>query len=317
LPELIYSVYGASVAEVEVDILTGESRVLGVTLMMDSGPLLNPAIDIGQAEGAFVMGLGQWMLEGANWDPATGRLLSDNTWTYKVPTMYDTPQEFDVQMIDFQGQRATNGWSGAFAFAKMVAPMPYKPHASEVHGYNRSSRALGEPPLLMSCAIHSALRQAVSAARCPIDGSADPNPNFNMPAPATPEAVSELCWTGSLSALLRSSGSGAVEHVAEAVRGRSKTQHTKSVTIHPKDTKPGTGATVEQKEPPKSAETTTQAATLEQKEPPKSAETTSQAVSTNIQQAPASSPENTSQPPAANPVDAQPNPSAAQNDVSS
>jgi len=176
------------------------------------------------------MGLGQWLLEGANWDPTTGRLLSDNTWTYKVPTMYDTPQEFDVQMIDFQGQRATNGWSGAFAVAKVVAPMPYKPHASsDVRGFNRSSRALGEPPLLMSSAIHSAMRQAVSAARCPLDGSPDPHPNFNMPTPATPEAVSELCWTGSLSTLLRATGPGPVEHVAEGPRTRSKA---KSVTIH-------------------------------------------------------------------------------------
>lgn len=212
LPELIYTVYGASVAEVEVDVLTGESRVLSVMLMMDSGPLLNPAIDIGQAEGAFVMGLGQWLLEGANWDPATGQLLSDNTWTYKVPTMYDTPEEFDVQMIDFQGQRATNGWSNTFAVAKMVAPMPYKPHNAEVRGYNRSSRALGEPPLLMSSAIHSAIRQAVSAARCPLDGNADPQPNYNLPTPANPEAVSGLCWSGNLSALLKATGSGPVEH---------------------------------------------------------------------------------------------------------
>lgn len=217
LNELFYTVYGVGVGEVEVDILTGETRVLSVTLMMDSGPLLNPAIDIGQAEGAFVMGLGQWLLEGANWDPETGKLLSDNTWTYKIPTMYDTPEVFDLQMVDFHGQRATNGWSGAFAFAKMVAPMPYKPHNSEVRGYNRSSRALGEPPLLMSSVIHSAIRQAVSAARCPLDGGADPQSNYNLPTPANAEAVSGLCWSGNLSTLLKATGSGPVEHQQEVV----------------------------------------------------------------------------------------------------
>lgn len=249
LPELIYDVYGASVAEVELDVLTGENRVLGVTLMMDSGPLLNPAIDIGQVEGAFVMGLGQWLLEGANWDTKTGALISDNTWNYKLPTMYDIPQEFDVQLIDFQGQRATNGWSGAFAFAKMVAPMPYKPHNNEVRGYNRSSRALGEPPLLMSSAILSALRQAVSAARSPLDGSVDPQANFNMPVPASPEAVSELCWSGNLSSLLRATGSGPIEHVVEVSTQKNTRSKAKSVVIHAqKDGIKETASTKEQKE---------------------------------------------------------------------
>ena len=50
--EALYPVFGASVAEVEIDSLTGETKVLSSHVVMDAGISLNPAIDIGQVEGA-------------------------------------------------------------------------------------------------------------------------------------------------------------------------------------------------------------------------------------------------------------------------
>ena len=41
---------------------------------------MNPDIDIGQAEGAFIMGLGYWLSERFIHDPETGELLTCNTW---------------------------------------------------------------------------------------------------------------------------------------------------------------------------------------------------------------------------------------------
>jgi xanthine dehydrogenase large subunit len=55
-----YFAYGAACTEVAIDTLTGESRVLKVDILHDVGRSINPAIDIGQIEGAFVQGMG-WL----------------------------------------------------------------------------------------------------------------------------------------------------------------------------------------------------------------------------------------------------------------
>jgi xanthine dehydrogenase/oxidase len=41
---------------------------------------MNPEIDIGQVEGAFVMGLGYWLTEKAIYDPSSGLELTNGTW---------------------------------------------------------------------------------------------------------------------------------------------------------------------------------------------------------------------------------------------
>ena len=96
-----YNVYGVTVAEVEVDVLTGENEILRVDILYDCGQRyihvaifyynvcmilyllsfsINPEIDIGQVEGAFVMGLGYFSSERLVYDTDTGALLTHNTW---------------------------------------------------------------------------------------------------------------------------------------------------------------------------------------------------------------------------------------------
>src|SRR5574337_1098645 len=58
--QFFYFAYGAAVCEVVVDTLTGESKLLAAHLLHDVGHSLNPAIDIGQVEGAFIQGMG-WL----------------------------------------------------------------------------------------------------------------------------------------------------------------------------------------------------------------------------------------------------------------
>ena len=49
--------------EVELDVLTGQHVVLRSDLMMDIGRSINPELDIGQIEGAFVQGMGLYTSE--------------------------------------------------------------------------------------------------------------------------------------------------------------------------------------------------------------------------------------------------------------
>ena len=46
---------------------------------------MNPSVDIGQVEGAFIMGIGFWLTEKMVYDETTGQLLTAGTWDYKPP----------------------------------------------------------------------------------------------------------------------------------------------------------------------------------------------------------------------------------------
>jgi len=93
-----YTSYGAAVSEVEVDCLTGDHSVLGTWIVMDVGESLNPAIDVGQIEGAFIQGYGLFVLEELLHSP-NGSLLTKGPSTYKIPTMNDIPREFHVAIL--------------------------------------------------------------------------------------------------------------------------------------------------------------------------------------------------------------------------
>lgn len=87
-----YNIWGVVASEVEIDLLTGERNVLRCDLMEDTGTSINPEVDVGQIEGAFVFSMGWWLQEQIKYDPQTGQLLTKDTWDYKVPSAYDIPQ---------------------------------------------------------------------------------------------------------------------------------------------------------------------------------------------------------------------------------
>ncbi|XP_049838711.1 xanthine dehydrogenase-like [Schistocerca gregaria] len=153
-----YYIYGVTVAEVEVDALTGEHQILRVDILEDAGESLSPEIDIGQVEGAFVMGLGYWLKEFMVYDNDTGKALTNRTWNYKPPGAKDIPIDLRIQL-------------------RKNAPNPV--------GVLRS-KATGEPPLCMSICALFAIREAVLASR---QASAHSEKWFEMNPPATPEKV--------------------------------------------------------------------------------------------------------------------------------
>ena len=98
-----YFAYGAAVSEVVVDTLTGEWKLLRADVLHDAGRSLNPAVDIGQVEGAFIQGMGWLTMEELVWHPPTveGRLLTTHApSTYKIPTANDCPPVFNVRLFE-------------------------------------------------------------------------------------------------------------------------------------------------------------------------------------------------------------------------
>jgi xanthine dehydrogenase large subunit len=149
-----YFVYGAAAAEVAIDTLTGESRVLRAELIQDCGRSLNPAIDLGQVEGAFVQGMG-WLITEELWWDGDGRLRTHGPSTYKIPGSRDVPPIFNARILgDADNREAT-------IFR---------------------SKAVGEPPLMLAISVWLAIRDAIASV-------ADYRFAPNLDAPATPERV--------------------------------------------------------------------------------------------------------------------------------
>ena len=148
-----YFANGAALSEVVVDGLTGEYRVSQVDILHDVGNSINPAIDIGQIEGGFVQGMGWLTTEELLWDD-TGRLISNSPANYKIPTAYDIPEKFSVQLYD-------------------------EPNREETI---YQSKAVGEPPLMLALSVWCALRDAAAS-------FSDYKFSPPMNAPATPEEV--------------------------------------------------------------------------------------------------------------------------------
>ena len=149
-----YFAYGAAVSEVLVDTLTGEFKLLRADVLHDVGQSINPALDIGQVEGAFIQGMGWLTTEELVWHPQSGKLLTHAPSTYKIPTASDCPADFRVKLFDNLN----------------VEDSIYR------------SKAVGEPPLLLPFSVFFAIRDAVSAV-----GQHKVQPPLR--APATAEAI--------------------------------------------------------------------------------------------------------------------------------
>ncbi|KAH7060693.1 Molybdopterin-binding domain of aldehyde dehydrogenase-domain-containing protein [Macrophomina phaseolina] len=139
-----YFTQGVAASEVELDLLTGDHTVLRSDILMDVGQSINPAIDYGQIEGAFVQGIGLFTIEESLWT-RDGQLATRGPGTYKIPGFSDIPQVFNAAMlrVDAHGRQLT--WR----------------HLRSV----QSSKGIGEPPLFLGASVFFALREAVMAAR--------------------------------------------------------------------------------------------------------------------------------------------------------
>lgn len=149
-----YFAYGAAVSEVEIDMLTGENRVVRADILHDVGRSLNPAIDLGQIEGGFVQGMGWLTTEELVFD-TQGRLRTHAPSTYKIPACSDRPASLNIKLWEAGENREPT-----------------------IH----RSKAVGEPPFMLAISVLSALTHAIS-------GAAAHRVFPRLDAPATPERI--------------------------------------------------------------------------------------------------------------------------------
>jgi xanthine dehydrogenase YagR molybdenum-binding subunit len=127
--------FGVQVAEVAVDVETGEVRVERVAAIHDVGRVINPLGASSQVEGGIIQGIGHTLSEERLLDPETGTVLTQTLDAYKLPTIADVP-EIVTELLDIPDEHLTN----------------------------LGSKGLGEPPIVpTAAAIANAIRDATGA----------------------------------------------------------------------------------------------------------------------------------------------------------
>ena len=141
-----YYEYGAGVALVEIDILTGEMKLLESHIVFDAGQSLNPGIDIGQIEGGFMQGVGwmtteetKYILNSLNPEGnlLAGKPVNDTMYKYKVPALSSVPLKFSAHLL---------------------------PNSHNKIGVI-SSKGVGEPPGILAQCVGFAMIDAIEAGR--------------------------------------------------------------------------------------------------------------------------------------------------------
>lgn len=147
-----YFTPGAAVSEVSVDTYTGEVKILRTDILMDLGRPIHEGIDRGQVTGGFIQGAG-WMLTESLFYSEDGGLVSHSPTTYKIPNIQDVPREFNVGFLENDLNEGTV----------------------------LKSKAVGEPPLLLSASVFAAVKDALRYRST--------SSYVDLKVPATPEEV--------------------------------------------------------------------------------------------------------------------------------
>lgn len=167
--------YSVACSVAEVDVLTGEVKIISSDIVYDMGWSMNPAIDIGQVEGAFVQGIGYLLTEKLVFEPEgeqKGRLNTVNTWRYKIPAITTIPLEMNTYLFPRDDQS--------------VATIPED--SNEIF----SAKEVGEPPLVLANSVFFAIKAAIRASRTQRNLPA----LFRFDAPATVQEVRRACEVG-------------------------------------------------------------------------------------------------------------------------
>lgn len=172
-PQVFGFVYCCAYSEVEIDVLSGDTTIVETRLVVDAGKSMNPAVDVGQIEGAFLQGVGSILSENVLFQPDgdyKGAMVSQNTWEYKPPFPRDIPLKW---------------WTNIFPSEK------YRVRLNK--NLVMSSKAMGEPPFVLSTSVYCGLKEAIYAAR--LENLPEPENRdwFVLQTPVTPQDVRAAC----------------------------------------------------------------------------------------------------------------------------
>ena len=147
-----YFTTGCCVAEVTIDRHLGLLRLEQLDVLMDIGKPINHEIELGQVIGGLVQGVG-WVTTEELVYSDDGALLSHSPTTYKIPNISDLPRTLNVAFLDKE-------WN-----SKNL----------------RSTKAVGEPPLMLGIAVFTAIKDALA--------TLGPAPDTPLRLPATHEEI--------------------------------------------------------------------------------------------------------------------------------
>ena len=197
-----YFNYAAAFVHVEVDCLTGEWELLNVNIIYDAGVSINPAIDIGQIEGGFVQGTGYVTCESVDYSKE-GKLLTDSTWTYKIPTTTELPRKLTVSMypedIDLKAMSRVSGYTEEECLThirRRNVDHPADEHKAVAEWIDtfgvQSSKTSGEPPIVLANGVYFAIYDAVRAFRIHHKSASSSDP-VGLSCPANTYAILKAC----------------------------------------------------------------------------------------------------------------------------
>ena len=131
----------ASFAEVEVDTLTGETKVIDFLSVVDCGLPINPALAQVQVEGGIAQGIGLALYEDIQFDER-GKMKHDTLMQYKIPSRKDLGNNIKVM---FSYSDEPTGPFGAKSIGEVVINTASPAIADAI--YNATNRRLRSLPM--------------------------------------------------------------------------------------------------------------------------------------------------------------------------
>ena len=128
------------VAEIELDKLTGEVRVIEFNSVVDCGTPINPNLVRVQAEGGILQGIGMALTENVTYNKY-GKLAENSLMQYKIPTRWDIGHI----NVEFESSYEGTGPFGAKSIGEVVINTPAPAIADAI--YNATGKRFYELPI--------------------------------------------------------------------------------------------------------------------------------------------------------------------------